>query len=161
MRAGLTVLMISTALRERVTEIIEIYDTHAVLPVPIRQLARDMAWDVRFRERMAPLYGWACMENDRPVMGVNASIGAAYQRYVMAHEIGHYLAGHLNDGITRTMTALLSGYSAEESIADAIASLLLIPAYALDDHETTSAVARACEVPPRLVRLRRALVDTS
>ncbi len=145
--------------RERVRETIALYDVHATLPVPIRQLARDTGWDVRFRERMSPVLAWATRESGQPVMGVNASISTIYQRYAMGHEIGHELAGHLRTGGTWTLSSCLTRRDRDphEAVADAIAALLLVPAYALDDWETTGAIARACEVPRRLVDLRRQL----
>lgn len=144
-------------LRDRVKETIALYDVHATLPVPIRQLARDAGWDVRFRERMGHILAWATHEDNLPVMGINASISTIYQRYAMGHEIGHELAGHLSSGDTRTLTSILRPHDIDEAVADASAALLLVPAYALDDFDTVHAVARACEVPRRLVELRLSL----
>lgn len=144
---------------DRVTTLIDRYALHEsrVLPVPVRQVARDEGWWVLYRDRLASAYGYAVVLPGMQVMVINSAIASHYQRYTMAHEMGHVLCRHVPHGVRlcAASTALHEalGQAECEAEADRVAALILIPAWTLDlpDKE----IARRCGVPERLVRIRR------
>ena len=89
-------------------------------------------------------------------MLINADVEAPYQRYAIAHEIGHALAGHagrlqLCTGVSRRFGAWIT--AAQEREADRIAARLLIPPSVAYSGADAAEVAALCGVPMRLVEV--------
>jgi Zn-dependent peptidase ImmA (M78 family) len=88
------------------------------------------------------------------IMVINADTGRQWQRVTMAHELGHYLAGHLYLPSTRLNAAWLPPDDELEREANTVAARLLIPQWLIDDGLSVDELAERCDVPTSLVRLR-------
>lgn len=150
---------LSQAGQHGIAELLARADLHrpGVLPVSIRQLARDEGWRVFYTERLWPLYGFAVVKGMTRLMWVNADVAPAYQRFAIAHEMGHVLL-EAGDALHLCSPAQ-TGFSRwvrqrAERQASIVAAHLLIPAWVPDDVESRAAIAHACEVPEELVALR-------
>lgn len=144
-----------------VAELIARYDLHAapVLPVPIRQLARELGWQIVYGERMGRIYGLAVVYRDVRLIQVNAALSHEWQRMTIAHELGHVLNGdasalHLCAAPAPDLAGWLG--DRQERRASLTAARLLIPDWAAREYGTVAELAAACEVPPELVELWRA-----
>lgn len=142
-----------------ISELIARYELHAemAVPVPIRQVARDEGWIIRFSERMGRLYGVAVVIEDVRVMQINARVSDTYQRLAIAHEMGHVLNGdasaiHFCSPTGGSFAGWLR--NRQERQASIAAARILIPDWALGDAETIQEIASLCEVPDELVKLR-------
>ena len=134
-----------------------IHDGGALLPVPIRQVARDDGWVVCFRERMGQAIAMCAVGGGCRVMYVNACLTERVQRFGIAHEMGHVLAGHLIglDIVSRNQK-LASVTARQEREASLIGGMLLIPPWLRDAPLSDEEVAAICCVPKRLVSDTRA-----
>ncbi len=146
--------MISVEAERRITRTIELHNIHiqGMLPVPIRQIARNEGWTVFYREGVFPLYGFAIVREPHKIMGINADISLQWQRATIAHEMGHYIAGHrhgLNMLTERPWT-----WTKEEREASEIGARLLVPEWSLQEYQTIAELAAACDVPGRIVENR-------
>lgn len=132
------------------------YNLHGrmALPVPIRQIARDEGWRIHYTERLAPLYGFAVVHGSVHLMQINADVTDPYQRFAIAHEMGHVLNG---DRVSLHLCAAggrLAQWTSRrmERQADLAAARLLIPPAAFEAGSIAE-IAAACEVPRELVEL--------
>ncbi len=153
------VVRLSPRAERAIAELIARYDLHAEggLPVPIRQVARDEGWVVRYSEEMRQLYGVAVVLGDVRVIAVNARVAEPYQRLAIAHELGHALNG--DPGQLQLCAATGSGplrgwlWSREEQRASLAAARLLIPDWVARAGATADEIAAQCVVPTELVDL--------
>lgn len=127
--------------------------------VPIRQVARDEGWLVQFGE-ITPALGYAVVLGTVRVMVINEAVSRAYQRFAIAHELGHVLAG--DPGRLQLCQPEVGAFgawllSAAERRANQIAALLLVPPAALGWDATTREIAAQLVVPEELVTLRQQL----
>lgn len=142
---------------EAVREMIARYGLHdGLLPVPIRQVARDEGWVVQFAE-IPRAYGYAVVVGTVRVMVINAMVTPVYQRFAIAHEIGHVL--NRDDGRVHLCASDMSQFemwlrSREERAASLTAATLLIPMHAIEWGDTPECIAARCGVPVELARLR-------
>lgn len=141
---------------ERIQRLIEFRSLHAVTPVPIRQIINDEGWRLLFREQIHPLYGFAVIRGQHKIMTVSADVSYPAQRYVMAHELAHEI--NEDPGILHVCGEGDWLESRSEREADEIAAWLLIPDSAMERYTTAAAIAAACQVPERLVRIRAGLL---
>ena len=78
------------------------------------------------------------------------------RRYTIAHELGHYLLGHLGTGVSQLNRRRYDIKPGKESEADAFAARLLAPAcvlWALDLH-TADEIAGLCNMSVRAAGYR-------
>ena len=76
----------------------DVLDTHwdGKLPVDVERLAKAMGMCVR-KDPFMSESGMIEMDGDTPVITVNSTEYGPRQRYTIAHEIGHFVLGHLNN----------------------------------------------------------------
>lgn len=140
-----------------VRELIARYDLHrGMLPVPVRQVARDEGWIVQYGE-IAPAYGYAVTQGMVRVMVINEAVSPAYQRFAIAHEMAHLLAD--DPGHVHLCQPNTSGFerwlrSRDEHRASLLAANLLIPTDAIQPDIPVEEIAATCGAPVELVRLR-------
>jgi Zn-dependent peptidase ImmA (M78 family)/transcriptional regulator with XRE-family HTH domain len=72
-----------------------------------------------------PLSGAAITDRSFPLIFVNSDYSLPRSMFTMAHELGHILAGHVDDTIT--LDRELSGSNNDERMANAFAANLLMP----------------------------------
>jgi Zn-dependent peptidase ImmA (M78 family) len=150
----------------RVGTLIERYGLHdadAILPVPIKQVAKEEGWRVEYHSRMGKAIAMAFLVGGVKLMYVNANLAWATQRVGIAHEMGHEMAGHAVGldtfmGAGRRHEGLRNVAVQQEKEANLIAGLLLIPAEFRDGHLLDSEVATRCTVTNGLVQLTREAV---
>lgn len=142
-----------------VTELIDRYELHARFagPVPIRQVARDEGWILRWSDQLHRIFGLAIVVDDVRVMTINSRVAEPFQRMAIAHEMGHLLNGDEGDVHLCAMTG--AGFTdwlrgRQERQATLAAARLLVPDWVLNDGGTLGEIAVRCRVPVELVQLR-------
>jgi Zn-dependent peptidase ImmA (M78 family)/transcriptional regulator with XRE-family HTH domain len=104
----------------------------ADLPTDVSQLASDVEdkfnIDVAIEPLEPGLDGLAITRGDYNLIMVSSSIAAHRQRYTIAHELGHLVAGDRGDTIDENINF---SKTPEESRANAFAAAFLMPANAL------------------------------
>lgn len=139
-----------------VADFIDRYDLHVpgALPVPILQVAREAGWHVHYTTDLWPALGIAVVEGAHRVMRIDESLSRRWQRYVIAHEIGHVLAGHARSPYSCRSPQPGSRRTRRERQADLVAAHLLIPEWLLNETQDPDEIARQCKVPKFLAELR-------
>lgn len=147
------------ALLANVCEMILAHEVHQDRPVnlmPILQRYRIELHIKDFPDGIRAVYVPATRLRCRRMIGVDGKLSPASQRVAIAHELGHYLAGHPNG---------IHLYDANEWMSDKlerqaqlIASMLLIP----EPHDwarglTAEEIAQECWVTEDLVQLHWAV----
>jgi len=127
-----------------------------ILPVPIIQAARWSGWSVQFIGGMWPAMGIAYMLPNLRRIQVDENLAACWQRTVIAHELGHWLADHR--GIHHCVSTRVVKRSAKEMVADELAARLLVPEWAIERFPMMELATR-CQVPQALVDLRIGTCD--
>lgn len=146
--------MPSLRTRWMLRRLIDAYQIHDTLPVPIEAIARRMGWTIEYHECMASLYGFITLEGGRRCIVVNGSLSRPWLRATVAHELGHWIAGHLHEGGRVFSYVGAPPDDPEEREATAVAALLLVPPRAVRRHADPAALAQACGVPRELVDVR-------
>lgn len=110
----------------------DVLNTHwdGMLPIQPSSLAQSMGVRVMGVPGL-DVSGMIELKNGRPVITYNSSDAAVRQRFTVAHEIGHYVLGHLGAGKTkfRDPASHFSSatHSIEEREANRFAANLLMP----------------------------------
>lgn len=147
-------LMLPLAIERRLAQLIDYFEIHARLPVAIEDAARRMGWELHDLPDITPIFGHVRCEADRRIITLNAALTPQARRTTIAHELGHWIAGHLQEG-ERRLSDAHSPMTEEEHEAWMVASMLLIPQAMLDaDNLSALDIAARCDVPAWLVRLR-------
>ena len=139
-----------------------LHDEPFNLPVPIRQVAKDEGWHLRFASDMHPIIAFAVMYGGVKLMTVSESATARVQRHGIAHEIAHDLCQHeapMSLYLPRSQRKMWPKWVIEkqEEEANLVASLLLIPQAVIDSPFDDEWVACTCGVPMLTVKLRRTI----
>jgi hypothetical protein len=158
-------IRLSEPVIQHVAALIERYGLHdhcAMFPVPILQVARDEGWVVQYHPRMGGMTACAVIRGGVNLMFVNQNLTRPLQAVGIAHEIGHRLAGHrlsLDTHMTRghKHKGLLAEYDTQETEANIIACMLLIPEWLRVSPLTDDEVAVECGASLSTVRYARAL----
>jgi hypothetical protein len=159
-------LRLSEDVYNRVVTLIERYDLHAdcaMLPVPIKQVAREEGWTIQYHPKMGQASAMAFVVGPVRLMYVNANLAFCVQQQAIAHEVGHVLAGHgLSLDTFMTMDhkdeGLRNVQERQELEANIIAAMLLIPEYLRDAPMSDRELAKLCAVNTNAVRQFRSLV---
>lgn len=139
--------MLSEAVARRLACTIDVHEAHVPgsLPVSITQILRQQNWEILYRERIYPVYGGALIGRRARGMLINADLPAPWQRFVMAHELGHVIAEH--PGSFYLFSADNWMHHKQEREASIIAAHLLIPEWALSEYGAERDLTAACDVP--------------
>ncbi len=142
----------------RVQRFVDAYQIHRTVPVPIERFARDQGWEIYTMPGTWPIYGVAKVENRRRIIVVDSLLSTKWRRMVVAHELGHWLAGHLTPERPRHQMSDhpvdIAQDPQEEVVATTIASMLLIPPHVLGCGSSHQ-IAIECGIPETLVNYRR------
>lgn len=139
------------------------HDDHAILPVPIKQVAKEEGWVVCYRGGMGKAIAFGIMVEGVKLIYVNENLTEKTQRLGIAHEMGHDLAGH-SVGMDTFMGkrwhqfGLQNVGQIQEEQASLVAAMLLIPEWLLDAPMANDEVAHLCKVPVGAVDLYRGAV---
>lgn len=147
---------------QAVRDFIGRYDLHlpGALPVPIIHAARSSGWIVVYSPNLWPAFGLAVRNQTHRVMRIAEELSPCWQRYVVAHELGHLLAQH-SDQLHRCDDPhqLVAERPEQEREADRIAAHLLIPDWLLREEASPAVIAERATVPESLVELRLGNID--
>lgn len=156
--------------RLAVQSLIDRYQLHRppLVPVPIRSVAESEGWDVALNYQMRSLWGLAVAHGGIRLMWVNGRLAPSWQRMVIAHELGHWLMGDFESGLTFEASIGQSdhpgiGWMSRriERRAYVVASWLLIPSWVMAEYdERPDVIAAVCDVPEWLVTLRWEVGET-
>jgi Zn-dependent peptidase ImmA (M78 family) len=159
-------LRLSDDVYERTLTLIERYDLHgdhAMLPVPIKQVAKEEGWCIKYHPKMGQAAAMAFVVGPVRLMYVNCNLSFAAQQQAIAHEMGHILAGH-GVSLDTFMTfghedeGIRSAQARQELEANIVGAMLLIPEYLRDAPMSDRELADECGVNNRAVRLFRSMV---
>lgn len=142
-------------------------------PVPVERMARAMKIRVQYAPLDGDLSGMVAMQDDVPVIGINALHHPNRQRFTLAHEIGHLtLHRNLIEGSVHVDKQILhrdimteAGTDWREIEANAFASELLMPesllqaqpsaaGVAFEDDEVIASLAAKFRVSEAAIRFR-------
>lgn len=132
----------------------------ALLPVPIRQIARDEGWQVEYRGRMGSAIAMAFVVGPVRLMYVNENLTTQTQRVGIAHEMAHVLAGHkVSADAWMTTGHEEQGWTKadeeQEREAKLLAAVLLVPWWIRDSPLSDQDVADLCDVTLGVVKRYR------
>lgn len=118
-------------------------------PVPVERIARAMKIRVQYAPLDGDLSGMVAMQDDVPVIGINALHHPNRQRFTLAHEIGHFIlhrnliegSVHVDKQILHRDIMAEAGTDWREIEANAFASELLMPDALLEAQPSATGIA--------------------
>lgn len=84
---------------------------------------------------------------------IDEALSGFDRRLVYAHELGHFVAGHMASSVTSSLNSWQ--HDREERQAWIAAAVMLVPVEAFGWDETIDGIAESCGVPPELIALSR------
>ena len=148
---------------DRIRSLIDRYDLTRYTEVPIKTVAMNEGWEVRYQPGLAPAFAFAVVHEGVKVMVVNDDISRWGQYAAIAHEVCHHLFEHqlgLDVFIARAspqMAQLLTDglRVRQEHEANLGAALLLIQEHVVIECDyDIEQVAGMAGVPRQLAELR-------
>lgn len=105
------------------------------LPVNVDAIAQRLGIEVRYENLESGLNGYVNFVDGTPVIHVNADDARVRQRFTIAHEIGHFVLGHVRENGRPMLRDTRAEYSMDslphERAANKFAASLLMPAEAV------------------------------
>lgn len=106
------------------------------LPVDVYGIAQAYGIEIREEPLDDALSGYISIENGRPIMRVNVDDIPVRRRFTVAHELGHFVLGHVSQDGETCLRDTRSNYSMssswQEREANHFAASLLMPAHAVE-----------------------------
>lgn len=126
------------------------------MPVPIVRLCREMGIVMKYYKPNDTNDGKTLYIDGVPYILINEDIPKERKRFVIAHELGHIVLGHIEDDGSVLFHSEKSQKTPIENEATAFALRLLAPACVLNgcSVENADEIERICQIPSEPAKLR-------